>query len=54
MTKHLVEIILQWIVDQHFARMAAKNRLPTKFPKVTTQRIVNQCVILAKEETIYL
>lgn len=41
------------IADPHFERMAAKNRLPTRLPKVTTRNIVNHYIMLAKEGENY-
>lgn len=38
------------IVDLHLARIAAKNRLPTRFPKVTTREVVSYLITLARNE----
>ena len=42
------------IVVQPFARMAAKNRLPIRFPKVTAQKIVNHYITFVRQEMYYL
>lgn len=54
MTKYLVKLKHKQIVDQPFARMAAKNRLPTKFPKVTRQKIVDHYITFGRQEMHYL